>query len=846
VKAKAIAFSFAACGLMKIRGPPRGMPVFHRRMLKNYFVVALRNLRRQPGHAAINVFGLGVGVAVCLLIGLFVWQEQTYDRFHEHADRLHRAWIVEEFGEDADQRTFINTSTPVILAPTLEEHFPDIEAAIRLNAFESGNPVGPADRRFDEPLHFVDARFFEVFSFPLLRGDPSTALAASGRAVITTDVAERYFPDQDPMGQVLPISLEGADRAYIVSGIVEAPPVASTIQFRILLPFDDWLALVGGGSTSWHSVSPYTFVLAREGTSRPEMEERFASMVDNVIRTDEWEEYNVSYAIYLQPITDINLGRTLPDRVAPVAYRQYLSLLVIIALFVLLVAAINFVTLSLGQSTRRSREVGLRKSLGAKRAQVAGQFWGEALVLTGVALLAGVGLAALLTPVFSSLAGIELVFTLGLRTFGLIILLLVVVGLGAGAYPALVLSGFRPIEALKDKFQISGDKSLLRRGLVVVQFGMAILLIIGTLLVGRQLEYMRSAPLGFDQEHTVIIPSSMATSAVGPVVDRFRQLAEGNPNLHGVSASAFALDEVWATAGYTDADGVWRTLRFNWGDADFLDVAGVELVAGRMLDRNSAADSTRIMVNEALVREYGWETPEAAVGRSLPSQRLAPFEIVGVVRDFHFSSLREEIQPLAYMVNPTPFMGAVSDVSAPTSSIRKLHIQVDAADTPATIGTLRRTWGSAAPDVPFNYYFLDEAVQAQYVQEARLARIASAASMLAVVIASLGLFALATLSVTRRRKEVGVRKVLGASTAGLVALLSRDFMKLVGVAFAVAAPVAYLGVSRWLETFAYRIDPGVDVFAASGLLAIAVAFAAVSYHAVRAAASDPVDALRSE
>jgi putative ABC transport system permease protein len=664
--------------------------------------------------------------------------------------------------------------------------------------------------------------------------------------VITTEVADRYFPNQDPMGQMLPISLEGEDRAYIVSGVVETPPVASSIQFRLLLPFDDWLALVGGGSTSWHSVSPDTYVLTREGTSRAELEGRFPSMVNSVIRTDAWEEYNVSYSIHLQPITDINLGMGLPEEIAPVAYRQYLSLLTIIALFVLLVAAINFVTLSLGQSTRRSREVGLRKSLGAKRAQVAGQFWGEALILTAVALLAGLVLAALMTPVFSSLAGIALEFKLGWRTFGLMILLLVVVGFGAGAYPALVLSGFRPIEALKDKLQIAGDKSLLRRGLVVVQFGMAILLIIGTLLVGRQLEYMRSAPLGFDQEHTVIIPSSMATSAVGPVVERFRQLADLNPNLHAVSASAFALDEVWASAGYTDSDGVWRTLRFNWGDADFLGVAGVELVAGRMLDRHSAADSTRIIVNEELVREYGWETAEAAIGSSLPSQSLASFEIVGVVRSFHFSSLREEIEPLAYIMNPTPFMQAVSDVNSPTSSIRKLHIRIDAADVPATIATLRRIWESAAPEVPFNYYFLDEAVQAQYVQEERLSQIASTASILAVLIAALGLFALATLSVTRRRKEVGVRKVLGASTAGLVALLSRDFMKLVGVAFAVAAPLAYLGVSRWLESFAYRIEPGMGVFAISGLLALAVAFAAVSYHAIRAAASDPVDALRTE
>jgi putative ABC transport system permease protein len=814
-------------------------------MLRNYIRIAFRNLRRQPGYAAINVFGLGVGMAACLLIGLFVWQERTYDRFHEKADRIHRAWIQEEFGEDADRRTFINTATPIVLAPALEATFPEIEAVVRVNSFGSGNPVGPADRRFDEPLHFVDPRFLEVFSFPLLRGDPATALTGSGRAVITADVAERYFAGQDPIGQMLPISLEGEDRPYLITGVVGAPPVASSLQFRILLPFDDWLALVGGGSTSWHSVSPETFVLTREGTSRAALEAQFPSMVESVVRQEWWERENVSYAINLQPVTDINLGTTLPDRVAPVAYRQYLSLLAIIALFVLMVAAINFVTLSLGQSTRRSREVGLRKTLGAQRGQVAAQFWGEALVLAALGLGLGLVLAALLTPAFSNLAGVQLAFGLGARTLGLILALLVVVGFGAGAYPALVLSGFRPIEALKDRLQIAGDRSLLRRGLVVVQFSTAILLIIGTLFVDRQLQFLRSAPLGFDTEQAVVIPTGMAPGAVRPVVERFRDLSARQPALRAVSASAFALNQEWATAGYTDDDGIWRDIRLNWGDADFLQIAGVELVAGRMLARGQGADSTRIVVNEALAREYGWE-PDAAVGRSLPSRQLQPFEIVGVVRDFHFSSLRDEIEPLVYTINPTPFIQGVSDMSASTSSLRKLVVRIDAADVPATLATLRQTWESAAPDVPFEYYFLDEAVQAQYVQEERLARIASAGSMLAVLIAALGLFALATLSVARRRKEIGVRKVLGANTAGLVALLSADFLKLVGVSFLVAAPIAWMVVNRWLDTFAYRVDPALSVFLAAGAAAALVAFLAVSYHAFRAATADPVGALYSE
>jgi putative ABC transport system permease protein len=815
-------------------------------MLQSYFHLAVRNLSRQPGYAAINILGLGVGMATCLLIGLFVWQERTYDRFHERSDRLYRAWIVEKFGEDAEERTFINTNTPIVLGPTLDESFADIEKTVRVYSFASGNPVGPADRRFDEPLHFVGEAFLDVFSFRLLQGDPSTALAASGRVVITTEVAERYFSGRDPMGQVLPISLEGEDRPYIVTGVVEPPPVASSLQFRILLPFDDWLALVDGGSTSWHTVSPETFVLVRDGTTGAALEAQFPALVDRVIRTEEWDEYGVEYSIHLQPITDINLGETLPAEVAPVAYRQYLSLLAIIALFVLLVAAINFVTLSLGQSTRRSREVGLRKTLGAQRSQVAAQFWGEAIVLTALALVFGLGLAALFAPAFSNLAGVELGFSIGPRVLGLVFVLLLVVGLGAGAYPALVLSGFRPIEALRDRLHIAGDRSLLRRGLVVMQFGLAILLIIGTLFVGRQLDYMRSAPLGFETEQTVVIPTGMALRPMLSVLDRFRELREGHPGIEAVSASAFALDEGWASVGYTDNESIWRTLSANWGEADFLGVAGVELAAGRMLERGLASDSMRIIVNEALVREYGWGSPEEALGRSLPVSGLAPLEVAGVVRDFHFASLRDEIGPMVYTVNTSALLRGVSDVNTSASSLRKVLVRIDAANVPATIATLRGTWESAAPDVPFNYYFLDQAVQLQYVQEERLARIASAASGLAILIAALGLFALATLSVTRRRKEVGVRKVLGASTAMLVAHLSKDFLILVGVSFAIAAPLAYVGVSRWLQNFAYRIEPGVAVFILAGVGACLVAFIAVSYHTFRAASADPVRALRAE
>jgi len=809
-------------------------------VLRNYLLVALRAIRRQPGYAAVNVFGLGVGMAACLLIGLFVWQERTYDRFHEKAERLSRVWITETYGEDGGAREFVNTATPVVLGPTVEAEFPEVEAVVRVA--ETSTVVGPEGHRFEEPIHAVDPRFFEAFSFPLRAGDPATALAAPRQVVLTPEAAERYFPGQDPLGQTLSIDAEMVPQEYLVTGVVEEPPVASSLQFRLLIPFGDWEALVGESvRTSWFNVTVSTYLLTREGVDRAALEALFPRLVERVLPA----AFPGTYTLHLQPLTDVRLGTALPDRVAPVRYRQYLGLLAIIAAFVLAVAAINFVTLSVGQSARRAREVGLRKALGAQRTQLAVQFWGEALVLAGLGLGFGVALAALYAPAFGELAGVPLAFGLSVRVGVFLLALLAVVGIGAGAYPALVLSGFRPVEALRDRLQLRGDRSLLRRGLVVVQFSLAILLVIGTLMVGRQLDHVRSLPLGFEQAHTVVIPTGLPERPAQDVLERFRQRVGGHGTVEDVTLSAFTLSEPWGWAGYEDPEGTWRTFRLNWGAPDFLAFSGVPLAAGRFHDAALASDSARVVVNEALVRDLGW-TAESAVGRALPFPGETRFEVVGVASDFHFASLREAVEPMVYALAPGPIAGAASDFSTSTSSLRKLHVRIRAGDTPATLATLRQAWEAAAPDLPYDYYFLDEAVGARYRQEEQLARIATTASLLALAIAALGLFALATLAVARRRKEVGVRKVLGASVTGLVALLSVDFLKLVGVAFLVAAPLGYVATSRWLESFAYRASPGGGGFLLAGTLAAGVALAAVGYHALRAATADPVRALRSE
>ncbi len=808
-------------------------------MLKSYLVVALRNLRKDRGYTFINVFGLAAGIACCLLIALFVRHEWSYDRFHEHADRLYRAWGREDYGEG---RTFFYTNTQWVLGATLEANLPEVEATVRVDVFE--NLVGPEDGRYTERIHMADAAFFDVFSFGLLQGDPATALARPGSVVLTPAMAEKYFPGEDPMGKTLPLQVRDAPAPFVVTGIAEAPPAASSIRYELLIPFEHVRERVWErGLTSWTVVGPETYVLLREGATGADVEAKLPAMIRSVVDTDA-EHFELG----LQPIADIHLNRAYPDGIEPTSDPAYSYVLGALAVLVLLIACINFVTLSVGQSTRRAREVGVRKSMGATRRALMQQFWGEALLLVGTALLAGVALAQVLLPLFNTLAGRELTLGLDAGLLAFLVALLLVVGLGAGSYPAVVLSGFDPIAVLKGRLRLAGDRSLLRRGLVVAQFTLSILMITAALFITRQLDYLKTTNLGFDKEQVVVLRTGVQPSEAAPIVERFRAALAGHGTVAGLATSAFALDEGWMQAGYTDPAGTWRLFNLNWTTHDYVETMGMTLAAGRSLAGDLATDSSKILVNEALVRYFGWGSPQEAVGKRLPGTDFPDHEIAGVVRDFHHESLRSEVAPVVLALHPRVILAGVSDVTASTSSNPKIAVRIRPEDLPAAMALLERTWTTVAPDLPFDYYFLDQAVDSRYRQEERLGRIAGTASLLSILIACLGLFGLATLTVAQRTKEIGVRKVLGASVPHLVLLLSKEFAWLVVVAFAIAVPLAYVAVGRWLADFAYRIDVGrhAGLFVLAGAAALGIALATVSYHAIRAALSDPVKALRYE
>lgn len=808
-------------------------------MLRNYLTVALRHLRKEKTYTIVNVLGLALGVACVLLIFLFVRHEWSFDAFHANSDRIYRAWGKEDWGEGRD---FFYTITQVILAPTLDENIPEVDRTVRIRDFDA--LVGPEGNRFNESVRMVDTTFFNVFDFALLEGLPDQVFSDPNTVVITPVIARKYFGTEHAVGRTLTLNIVDRPDEYVVSGIVEEPPAESSIQFDLLIPFTRAPDLMNAGAlTSWFNIFVETYVVLEEGVSPERVEAKLPAMFKHLLG-EEADEANIR--VGFQPITDIHLNTDYPVGIEPISSPVYSYLLSGIALLVLVVASINFVTLSIGQSGRRAGEIGVRKAMGADRYDVMRQFWGEALLIVSAATLAGAALARLALPTFNSLSGRELAMSLDPGLVASVVVVAATVGLLAGVYPALVLSGLHPMEILRGRLGISADRSMLRRGLVVVQFAISILMITGTLFIIQQLNYIHNKDLGFDKEHVLVLRTASGPERAEMITERMRTLLQGDPRIISLAYSAFPLDEGWAELAYEDDAGRYRRFSGNIISPEFLEAMDIEPIAGRGFSRSMSTDSSALIVNEAFVRDLGFSSAEEALGKRLPSSSFSPHEIIGVVPDFNYESLHTSVQPVGLMLSADWVFRGVSDYNISSSTQRELSVRVDGGNLRATVELLENTWTSVAPDLPFDFYFLDSAIDAQYRQENRLARIIATAAGLAVLIACLGLFGLAALAVLRRRKEIGIRKVLGATISDVVVLLSRDFVALVGIGFLIALPLSYLLVRRWLEDFAFQVDVEPWPFVAAGLLALASALVTVSFQSVRAASADPVESLRSE
>ena len=828
-------------------------------MLRNYLTTAWRTLRRRPGFTVLNITGLALGLACCLSIGLYVHHELSYDQHHAAAERIHR--VVQN--TDGEGTAWVGGA----MAPLLDEDFPQIEEIVRFH--RANTPVRrPDEQQIIEERHFIyaDSSAFDVFDFPLVQGDPATALARPSTVVLTEEAATRHFGDQDPMGQTL---LAG-DRELTVTGVMADLPATTHMAVDMMTSLATFKLNVWGSAdpsfTSFWFPLTYTYVLLEEGASAATL----AEQLPDFIQRHRDPTAAAAYVPDLQPLTDIHLRADQSGDWTTGGTFTTVVLFGGIAVFILLLACVNFMNLATARAAERANEVGVRKAMGAGRGQLMGQFFGEAVLLSGGSALLAVGITAAALPAFRDLAARELAWpALGDPFWALVAAAVGLTGLVAGSYPALYLSRFQAAEVLKQQGRTRvGGAAWLRRGLVVFQFAVSVALIAGTAIAYQQLDYLQTADLGFDKEALVTVDIN-GGGQFDAMTQQFERtpgvqavtVTSGTPGIGGIGnprieLAPFTPPEQLEQAGTRMQH---QTVGFN-----YFEMLGIEVAAGRTFSEDRPADlgqaidtpnefrdtsygERAFVINRAMAEAQGW-TPDEALGKEM---RAFSYEngntymdhrgtVIGVVENYHARPLYEEIEPMIFEASVFP-----SNDAAYVNASEYL-VKLAPGSAAAAIDRLRQAWSEVRPNAPFEASFVDAALDAEYRADRRLGQLIGLFSGLAIVIACLGLFGLAAYTAQQRTQEIGIRKALGASLGGLVVNLSKEFVALVGVAIVVAAPLAYFGMQQWLQTFAYRIDVGIGTLAAAGAVALVIALLTVSTQTLRAARIDPAEALRSE
>jgi putative ABC transport system permease protein len=794
-------------------------------MIRNYLKIAFRNLWRQRVFSGINILGLAVGMAACFLIFLYVRFELSYDKFHSKADRIYR--LATDVITPSE--TIHAGITSWAFGPNIKADFPDVAAVVRINQTEM--LVRKGDVKFQEDkVLFADSTFFQVFDFGLEKGDAAALLRNPFSVVLSESAARKYFGTADPVGQSL--LLTGQDHVATITGVMKDLPANSQIEADMLVSMSTLTQRMNKGlDEQWSNFGATTYLLLQPGADATGLEKKFPLFLERR-NGKEMKENQMYYTLFLDPMKDVYLQSDRDDGMEH-GNASNVYTFSIIAVFILLIACINFVNLTTARSTERAKEVGIRKVVGAERGQLMRQFIGESLMLAIIAYGLALVLAMLLLPLFNQLAGKTI--STGIFSEGSAILLLLAaaisIGILAGTYPALVLSSFRPIAVLKGRFATGNRGSVLRKGLVVTQFAISIALIIGTIVVYRQMSFMRNRNLGFTKDQMLILdtygdPSKRALQQEIAALPQVKATSLASSVPGGVNSAAYSMVENYK------GDMQIANLDLYFVDFDYIPQYKMQVVAGRAFSRDFGTDTTKAMVlNEAAVKLLGYPNAAAAIGRKF-QQWGREGQIIGVVKNFHFRSLQEPIKPLSIRMEP--------DAS------NLLSVQVSPANLPQTLAAIESKWKTLIPKRPYSYYFLDEFFDRQYRGEERFGRLFLNFSILAIFISCLGLLGLAAYSTAQRTKEIGIRKVLGANTGNILNLLSRDFMRLVFLSFFIAVPVAGYFMYGWLQDFAYRTDMSWWIFLLAGVIALFIAFATISFQAAKAALTNPVKSLRTE
>jgi putative ABC transport system permease protein len=802
-------------------------------MFKNYLKVAIRYIKRRKIYSFINITGLAIGMAAAMLILLWVRDESSYDRFHANADRIYRAAQFFHY----DEYHLEQANTPSILASTILDECPEVELATRVRGYKDDYLVIADGKKFNESgLGIADESFFRLFSFPVIEGNPRTILAEPQTVAISERAAEKYFGSSAAVGRTLTIF----DQDFLVSGIFENMPDNSHFHMDVLCSFASFERY---HKPQWGMNVFKTYVIVREDSSLQAIQEKLDDIVKNHMFDSE-ERYETTRAkgnytkFPLQPLKDIHLRSHLLWEFEANGNATYVQFFTIIAVFILLIAVVNYTNLSTARSASRTREVGIRKTVGSTRASLVRQFLIESILTSLISLALALIFIQILLPLFRRLVGkpwLQFQYIQNPAVLLALMTLALLIGFIAGLYPSLFLSSFKPVAVLGGKFSQGLKSSFLRNGLVVFQFSLSIVLLVGTLVVQKQMAFVQNQNLGYDRDQVVVLETF---GELGQKLSALKETLLSDPSVVAVSASSSVPGTSFTNVGIR-LEGRKRWLGTNLFvvDRDFLDVMQLEMVEGRFFSKEFPTDRQALILNESKVHALNADDLlnrriEGWVG----GDQNYWFPVIGVVKDFHYESFHEPIKPLAMVMlhGVCPWSEAYVSVRIQIGQVR------------ATIAHIRETWGRIMPGTPFEFSFLDTIYDDQYRNEERTGRVFTIFTFFALFVACLGLLGLASFAAEQRTKEIGIRKVLGASVPGIILMMSREFTRWVLLANIIAWPIAYYTMHRWLQSFAYRSDIGLTVFILSGFIAVVIALMTVSFQAVRAATANPIDSLRYE
>jgi putative ABC transport system permease protein len=809
-------------------------------MLKNYFKIAFRNLWKNKGYSAINIFGLAIGIATCLLISLYVVDELSYDKYNKNADRIYRINADIKFGGD-EQKLAV---CPDPMAFTMVKDYPEVENAVRFRGYGPSLVKKGNENIKEERIIYTDSTLFDVFTLPMTEGNPKKALTEPNSVVITEKIAKKYFNTTHAIGKVLRFDNKND---YKITGVIKDVPENSHFNF------DFFIALAGvqeANQNIWLSFNFNTYLLLRKDADVKSFQKKFDQILSKYIwpqgeqllhiNKEDFKKSGNFINLSLMPLTDIHLRSDRVAELAPNSDVQVVYIFSVIAIFILLVACVNFMNLSTARSANRAKEVGVRKVLGTQRKNLISQFLTEAVVMSLIAFVFAIGIALLLLPYLNQLALKQLTLSVSDHPYllPLLVAFAITVGLLAGSYPAWYLSAFRPIQVLKGTVATGFKRSYLRSGLVVFQFFISIILIIATIIIYNQLNYIRNKKLGFNKEQVLLVRDAYALDKQAETfkqeVLKYPEIISGTKSGYLPVSNSGRDNESLFAEGHIENDKAVAT-QFWTVDHDYIKTMGMQIVQGRDFNKDFATDSSAIMLNETAVKLFGFSGNP--IGRKvtelvdLNAKTTRDYTVVGVVKNFNFESLRQNIGALAMKVG---------------NSTGTISFRMKTTDAAQTIGHIKSIWKKIAPNEPFTYSFLNEEFESMYRAEQRSGKIFISFAILAIFIACLGLFGLAAYAAEQRTKEIGIRKVLGATVSNIVSMLSKDFLKLVLLASVIAFPVSWWVMNKWLQDFAYRIHVSWWVFVLATALAISIAIITVSFQAIKAALTNPVKNLRTE